>query len=160
MQTYVVSGNVSASKRAALGRMVIHWSMLEQRVEQVIWALRGHTRKVGRPITSKTVIRTRLQTMVKEAHQRLPKKEAGVFDGLALYIEQLALERNWAVHGLWGNGSLPGTKRKTYAITYFHNPNGESREMTKAYLKSLTGRIAHQIQILDGIIKHHIGFVP
>lgn len=158
--TYIIGGKIAVSKRAALGEMVICWAILEQTVEQVIWALKGIKRKAGRKITSNWRLQQRLEIMVKEAHSRLPKNEAGVFDGLADLTKSLAKERNWAAHGLWGKGALPGTKRKTYAVTYFRKPDGKAREMSEAYLKNLTRRINHQIYIFNGIIRHHIGFVP
>ncbi len=48
MKTFLLTGKVSAAKRAALGDVCIHFSILEFKIEQTIWALRDQPRKIGR----------------------------------------------------------------------------------------------------------------
>lgn len=158
MAVYRASNKIAARKLAALGNLCIHWSFLEQRVEQVIWMLQGKNRKAGRKITSYMTLQPRLDRMVKEAKKRFPdKKSATEIEAARKSIKLLAFERNWAVHGLWAYGLERGDKRKTYTLSYFKDPDGNALEMTEAYLHDLAARVLVTARLLERYITKKIG---
>jgi len=158
VKTISVTGNIPKNRLAELGRVCTHWSILEFRVESVIWVLRGDPRKVGRQITADMQITPRLKTMVSLAKSTLKnKKDIQKVQSLRTEIKKLAEERNWAVHGIWGKGNELGDRRKYFAISYFRNPAGNRREMSVDYLNDLTNRIILRSNEIDRFITDRLG---
>ncbi len=160
MPIFIVTGQVAKDKRAALGNVCVQWAILEQRVEQVIWAFQGIDRKAGRRITAHmSSIRPRVNRILKEANNStLTTRDKPALNRLACHIkDDLALERNWAVHGLWGKGLERGMRRNTYAISYFRDPSGDCREMFVAYLNDLAKRTSATTYLLGKFITKKLG---
>jgi hypothetical protein len=158
MQIVNVTGKVSKDRLAALGRLCIHWSILESRIEFLIWAIRGTPRKAGRKITADMPLQPRLHELKKTAKQHLkdPKFQDVVFNYITV-IKMLAKERNWFVHGLWGHGTTVGEKRNVYAVSYFKRHEGGSREASVRNLQTLTGQIILTANTIDKFITKGLG---
>lgn len=160
MAIFRATAQIAQDRLAALGLACVCWSHLEQRIEQTIWAFRGINRKAGRKITSNMAsIKPRINALLTEIHKsNLSTKDKNAMDKLVCHIrDELLLERNWMVHGLWCKGLEPGMRRKTYAITYYWNPDGDHREMPIGYLQNFVFRVSHTANALERCITQRIG---
>lgn len=159
MQTFLVSGHVAAAKRAALGDVCIHFSILEFKIEQTIWAFRGHNRKIGRLYTRRTLFRKRITAFCNEAEKRFgaSSKEYRWFDTFATQAKGLARDRNLFVHGVWCKGNFTGGRRNTYTLSYFDKLTGEAQETTVESLELLRENIARLISLLDHQVPKVLG---
>jgi len=159
MQTFLASGRVAVAKQAALGDVCIHFSILEFKIEQTIWALRGHSRKIGRLRTRRTLFRHRIAALRKEAKKRfgLTSAEYKWFDTFAGQAEILARDRNFFVHGVWCKGNFTGGRRSTYAVSYFDMPTGEAKETTALGLQLLRVNIVQLTELLDLKVPRFLG---
>lgn len=156
--TFRITPKIGKEKRAALGNLCIHWAILEQRVEQVIWALNGVDRKAGRPMTGHWFFKRRINEMQQLADKKFPDAaSADRINRLCVGLREMATARNWAVHGLWGYGTGKGQTRRTYAVTYFKNPNGKGAEMSGRGLNNLSDHIAQMHNLLGDYITKKIG---
>ena len=159
MRTFEISGHIGADKRAALGDVCIHFSILEFKVEQTIWAFRGHGRKIGRLQTRRAFFRSRITALRKEVKKRFDvlSKEYQWFDTFANQAEVLARDRNLFVHGVWCKGNFTGARRNTYVLSYFDNPTGRAQETTVEGLVQLRDNIARLINLLDRKVPKILG---
>ena len=157
--TYTMTTRIAAAKLAALGDVCIHWSFLEFRLEQAIWAFRGQTRKVGRMHTRRAFFMTRMRVFRAEFEKRFPAGSSARrwFETWAKTTETLSFERNFYVHGLWGYSTAKGEKRNTHAVSYFDQQDGESKPATIELLTMLRGTIARGIETLESLVQRHLG---
>ncbi len=139
---FKLTHEVPKERRAAIGEVCVRWSMLEHAVEHVIWTLRGDSRKAGRKITHNMFIGPRLKLMKQLARKNLPANEAHELVDLAGKIKNQSLERNLAVHGLYGRTKPPERARRLYAITYWKSPDGKAVEMPLTKLTTVAEDIS------------------
>lgn len=154
MPTYATTAKVSKERRAEMGSVCVNWAILESRVEEVIWALRGTDRKAGRRITHNMNITPRLILMKKLAREILadPKTTDEIIKQAAL-ITKWALWRNRVVHGIWAKGRAKGTRRETYSLSYWVDPKGHAYKLDLAGIKTVTLGINGLIKNLDKLLK-------
>ncbi|MGZ5961052.1 MAG: hypothetical protein ACXWLE_08185 [Rhizomicrobium sp.] len=159
METFVFTGHVSMAKLAGLGNICIHFALLEMRIEQCIWAIRGHTRKTGRPLTPRQQIGKRCKVLKREAADKfgIDNKRYKFFEQVADIAELLAKDRNLFVHGLWSSGTAPEKRNKVYAISHFIKENGSGAEVTAAGLDILTANISNLAGVIARGIPKHLG---
>lgn len=151
MKIFRLTGRVAADRCAALGQVCIHFSILEFKIEQTIWALRGHPRKIGRLQTRRTTFKRRVVTLRKEATKKFGTNswQYRWFDRFIILTEGLAKDRNFFVHGVWCKGDFAGGRRQTYALSYFDEPTGRAQEIKAEGLHMLRTNIARAISLLD-----------
>lgn len=157
--TFAVGGRISATKRAALGDVCISFSVLEFRIEQTIWALRGQRRKIGRLHTRRQMFRKRIIALRSEAKKQFGENSPDYkfFDDVATNAEKLAKDRNFFVHGVWGYGNHQGMRRKTYAISYFDEESGKAIETRPDSLYLLRNNILKLCQVLERGVQQRLG---
>jgi len=78
-----------------MGRISIHWSILELRIEEAIWLLSGLTRKQGRLLTAKENLEPRLKLLKKRAKEKLTSDQSKVVDDLIEDIKIAGKQRKY-----------------------------------------------------------------
>jgi len=148
---FAFSSRVSKEKLAALGRMCVHFSLLEMKIEQCIWGLRGLTRKTGRLETRRQPFVERCKAMRKASQSRFAvgSNHRKFFKDVCKIALDLAKDRNLFVHGLWAYNTTKGKRRQLAAISYFVKLEGAGQEVTAAALDGLTKNIVELAGLID-----------
>ena len=93
---------------AAIGKVAMEWSALENSVHRLAWCLAGLNANMGRCITQHLALGTILDSILAMSVElALPSERQKQLRELRSQCEPLRLRRNEVVHALWG--IAPGT---------------------------------------------------
>jgi hypothetical protein len=136
--------NIPLKRRAAIGSVCVHWTMLEHEIAEIIWQFDGYGKKDGRNVTHRdATFMSRLRMMRSRAEAELKGKEARVCKQLGCDVENHYETRNLIVHGYYGRPKEAGHRRKLLVFTYRNDPvGGEGTLATAEYIESFANKIA------------------
>lgn len=143
-----------------LGLVIVHFSILEWKIEQTIWALRKNSRDIGRQYTRRKKFHQRVTALEKELKKhsrRLSPDGREVYATLVKVSKDMALDRNFAVHGLWSKGLQRGSRRKYFVLSYYDNPDGSAREVDVRTLRTMSNNVARVIRLFDESAPRYLG---
>ncbi len=148
MQIFRVTEMVPRPLVAQIGRISVHWAILELQVEQAIWQLGGLTRKEGRLITAKENLDPRLKRLRKLSNEKLRGQQLVEIKAIINDIKVIAKHRNWAIHGLYGMDQTG----EFHSITYRDDPKGIAYKADQPSLRAVRVSISEVRRRLEAAI--------
>ncbi len=97
-----VTPGVSDAQYRLIGRVIVHWSLLEGNMQDALWALVGVPIEDGRILTQRTDATRKLQWLMAFAKRHLVGEEKEEMSAILGNIESLRSDRNFIAHGSWG----------------------------------------------------------
>src|SRR5688572_19895110 len=86
----------------AIGKILVHWSWIEFRMQEALWHLLSLDRKSGRALTSEMEVRGLARALSATAERKLIDKTIrNAVRTLSDRIQAKIYERNRIVHGFW-----------------------------------------------------------
>ena len=142
MQTFRIFNLVPGPIVAQIGRICVHWSIMELTMERVIWHLSGISPKAGRLVTARQNIDPRIKRLKKLARQYLTNEAQEEIYAICRDIKDVQEQRNWAVHGLYGINK----HGERFQISYRKDPNGVAKPVNDNSLREVR-RAIYRLQI-------------